>query len=272
MSVLKNKRKLAKFEYENTFDIIYHHLGKKMCCVPKRLRMWINTPINTRLNEIYLLIMELRTNFFKSDTKDERQLELINTIIDKIIAMQPYLYAFWNVMDYDTDKIIGWCDEFNNELALLRGVAKRNPLYKEDKFKDGRRIMYYRKIDIQKADFLNGMSKLHDYTIRKIAHAKNIYNDRECAMIAECMDNAWYYCLEANMYIPTTKKQYERREEKLSNAISNLKKAEPPLVSLFNLMGYSESILREWTVMFNTTLTKIYALKKSDRKRFGDLK
>lgn len=272
MSVLKNKRKISHFEYENNFDIIYKHLGKSMSSVPQRLRIWINAPINERLNMIYLLIMELRTSYFKAETKNEQQLDLVNSIINEILALQPYLYNFWNVMHYDNDKMAYWCVEFNNEIILLQGVNKRNPLYKANPYQEGRRIMYYRNIDIQKATFLKNMSKLHDYTHRKIAHAKKLYIDRECGMIAECVDNAWCNCLEANRRIPTTKKQYEHREECISNAIGSLKKIEVPLVSLFNLMGYSEATLKEWTELFNTTLKTLYALKRSDKKRFKDLK
>jgi hypothetical protein len=272
MSILKNKRSISKYEYENTFDIIYKEIGKSMQSVPVRLRIWINTPLNHRLNEIYSTIMELRTNYFPNKTKNEKQLELVNSIINQILELQQCLYNFWNVMNCKDKKKASWCELLNKELALLHGMNKKNPLYKENKEMEGRKIIYYQKHEIQKAQFLKNMSRFHDYTHRKISHAKRLYIDRECTMISEYVDNAWYYCLKANQKIPETKSEYECRKKCISNAISNIIKMEKPLFSLFNLMGYSEDILKEWSGLMSDELRLLRALRKSDKERFSDLK
>lgn len=271
MSVLKNKRSLSKYEYEHTFDIAYKHINLCMNSVPNRLKRWINTPINKKMNTIYSTIMELRTNYFPKQIRNKSNLELVNSAIDGILALQLHFYVFWNVMDFSDRQKSYWCELFNKELALLRGLNHKNPLYISDKELEGRRIMYYKKEDIKKAIFLNNMSKLHDYTHRKIAHAKLIYADRECDMLSDLIDLAWHYSLESNKKIPKTKAEYDYRKKCISSSISCLKKMEVPMKSLFNLMGYSENTLREWSTIFNDTLKSLYGITKSDKERFKNL-
>ncbi len=271
MAVLKNKRGLSKYEYEHTFDVIYKHIGQSMNSVPNRLKKWINTPINKRLNCIYSNIMEIRTGYFPKSIRNETNLKLLNMAINNILELQPYFYSYWNVMNFSDKKKIYWCELCNKELALLRGLRNINPLYISDENLKELNMLYYKNEDIKKAIFLNNMSKLHNYTHRKIAHAKQLYADRECDMLSDLVNKAWYYSLEANKKIPTTKKEYEYRKKCISSSISCLKKMEIPMKSLFNLMEYSESILREWSVLFNDTLKSLFGIRKSDMIRFKNL-
>lgn len=272
MAILKNKRNLSKYEYEHSFDVAYKHIGLCMNSVPKRHRKWINEPINKQLNKIYITIMELRTSYFPKGTRYESSLMLINEAIDGILGLQLYFYSFWNVMDhYDERQMKYWCDLFNYVLLLLRGMRNNNPLYTPNNCNEEIKMLYYKKEDIKKAVFLTNMSKLHNYTHKKIARAKQCYADRECDMLADFVNLAWHSCLEANKKIPTTKKEYEARRKHISTAISCLKKMEVPMKSLFNGMEYSENTLREWSTIFNDTLKSLYGIQKSDKKRFEDL-
>lgn len=272
MSILKNRRNLSRYEYERSFDIAYKHIVKCMNATPNRLKRWINVPINKKLNETYMNIMELRTNYFPKETIKRSTYEILNSSIDGILGLQLHFYSYWNVMGYNDKKKAHWCDLFNHDLVLLRGLLYKNPLYNSCNDEMEYKIVYYKNEDIKNAKFLSNMSKLHNYTHRKIAHAKLIYADRECAMISDLIDYAWFYSLEANRKIPKTKKEYEHRKNCVSNAISCLKKIEVPLVSLFNLMEYSENILHEWSSLFSSTLKNLYGIKKSDNERFSKLK
>lgn len=177
MAVLKNKRGISKYEYEHSFDVAYKYIGQRMNTVPNRLKRCPNTPINKNMNQIYSIIMELRTNYFPKETRNESSLKLVNSAIDGIIDLQLYFYTFWNVMDYTDRQKAYWCDLFNKEIALLYGLNHRNPLYVPDKSAEERKMFYYKNDDIKKAAFLNNMSKLHDYTHRKIAQSyKTIKN------------------------------------------------------------------------------------------------
>lgn len=272
MGILKNKRSISKYEYEHSFDVAYSYIGDRMNAVPNRLKRWLNKPINQKMNQVYSHIMELRTNYFPKEIRNESNLKLINSAINGILDLQPSFYTYWNVMNYSDKQKAFWCELFNKELALLRGLNSKNPLYIPPEGVEERKMFYYKSEDIKKVAFLNNMSKLHDYTHRKIAHAKQLYTDRECDMLANFVDLAWYYSLEANRKIPKNKKEYEYRSRCLSYAISNLKKMEVPMKSLFNLMGYSENILKEWSTIFNETLKSVFGIKKSDKSRFGKLK
>lgn len=271
MAILKNKRKLSKYEYEHSFDVAYKHLGICMKSVPNRMKYWINKPINQKLNFIYSNIMELRTNYFNDSEKDALSLSIINSVIDEILSLQICFYSFWNIMNYDDQKKIYWCELFNKVLLLLYGLRKKNILYNLNYFQEERFIMYYKNDDLKKVKFLNNMSELHKYTHKRIAHAKKLYADRECDMLSDFVNMALYSCLEANKKIPTNKHELEIRSKYFSNAISNLKKMEIPMLSLFNLMDYSENILKEWSELFTYTLNSLYAIKKSDKNRFKNL-
>lgn len=272
MSILKNKRNVSKYEYEHSFDVAYKHICQCMNTVPNRLKRWLNVPINNKLNRIYSDIMELRTNYFPSNEKEVNSLNTLNSSIDGILSLQLNFYSFWNVMEYEDRKKNYWCELFNKDLALLRGLRRKNPLYNQDDYNEEARIMYYKNEDIRKVKFLSNMSDLHKYTHKKIAHAKQLYSDRECAMLSDFVDIAWYSCIEANRKIPKNIKEFKKRSKHISNAISNLKKMEIPMVSMFNLMGYSEAILREWSDLFCDTLKSLYGIRKSDNKRFSNLK
>lgn len=271
MAVLKNKRGISKYEYEHSFDVAYKYVGESMNTVPNRMKRWINTPINKKLNNIYSTIMELRTNYLPKSERNESNLKLVNSAIDGILDLQLHFYTYWNIMDFEDKRKSYWCELFNKELALLRGLLYRNPLYVSDKSAEERKMLYYRNEDIKKAAFLSNMSKLHKYTHKKIAHARQVYAYRECDMISDFIDQAWYYSLEANKKIPKTKAEYEHRKKCISSSISCLKKMEVPMKSLFNLMGYSESILREWSTIFNDTLKSLFGIRKSDKDRFEKL-
>lgn len=168
------------------------------------------------------------------------------------------------------ERLIG--ELFNKDLALLRGLLHKNPLYIQDENKESERMFYYRNEDVREALFLSNLSKLHKYTHQKIAHAKKLYADRECDMLSDFVNAAWYYGLEANRNIPKTKAEYEYRQRCISSAISSLKKMEVSMVSLFILMDYSENTMCEWSTIFNDTVKCLYGLRKSDKTRFGQLK
>lgn len=271
MSILKNKRNLSKYEYEHSFDVAYKHVATCMNAVPNRYKKRINTPINKKLNEIYSNIMELRTNYFPADIKSEEFLKLITSAIEGIISLQLEFYSFWNIMDYSDRKKAHWCELFNKDLALLYGLLKKNPLYIPSENVE-KRMIYYKREDIEKVKYIKNMSELHKYTHQKIAHAKQLKLDKECDMLYDFVNRAFYSCIEANRIIPTNNKQFKTRSKHISNAISNLKKMEIPMISMFNIMEYSENTLREWSTLFNNTIKCIYGIRKSDNERFGNLK
>ena len=85
------------------------------------------------------------------------------------------------------------------------------------------------------------------------------------------MNDAWYQCVSANRKIPTTKQEVISRQKHISNAISDLHKMNRPMLSLFILMDYSEREMREWADLLTEQIRLLYALQKSDKKRFGKL-
>ena len=44
-----------------------------------------------------------------------------------------------------------------------------------------------------------------------------------------------------------------------------------PLISIFNIMEYSNHVMKEWADILNLELKLLYGLQKSDQERFKNL-
>lgn len=98
------------------------------------------------------------------------------------------------------------------------------------------------------------------------------YDSTQGKLLINTVNDAFYYLMRANEKIPTTKKEYMKRKERISNVISSLHQMNRSLLPYFNLMQYSERIMNEWSSMLTQELKMLYALQKSDKSRFDGLK
>lgn len=273
MAVLKNDRKLSKCEYEYRFKVLYRFAKENLCKIPKRRQNWLAVPIHKLLNSAYVSIMELNTAYIKNkEERDNKFYYSIKHSIDCLIKLQNPLYSYWNIMCIDLKHRKSWCDTINHELNLLYGMLKANSFYNEKYDGDFKYIMYYTYEEINNANFLYKMSELHRYTHTKAINAKRIYDAQESALLIELVNDAWYHCIEANKKVPENREEFTIRQNHISDAISCLRKMNRPLISLFNLMQYSERIMREWSDLLNDELALLSGLRKSDNERFKYLK
>lgn len=97
------------------------------------------------------------------------------------------------------------------------------------------------------------------------------YDNSSGALLIRLVDDAFYHIIEANKKIPSNQKELKEREEHISKSISALRKMQRQTLFYFNLMRYSENVLREWTDYLTQELKLLYALKKSDAERFKNL-
>ena len=67
MSVLKSKRHISTFEYENTFTILYQFSAEQTSKVPLRKQKWLCAKIDEIMNNSYELIMELNECYFSKE-------------------------------------------------------------------------------------------------------------------------------------------------------------------------------------------------------------
>lgn len=271
MAVLKNKRGVSQYEYEHTFNAMYEYFRVQLNKVPIRRKKWVSEPITTILRNIHANIMELSTGFVQYDKRAEYRHNIIIQILHDFAKLQKPLYTYWAVIGTDLKHIETWCELINKEIALLSGMLQHSPCYTADDDLVIQYMMYYKREDIENVQFLSNMRNLLLYSHGKVIHAQKQFNGFESDMIIELVDNAWYHCLEANKKIPKTKSEYNQRCSHLSQAISNLRKLNRPMLSFFIMIGYSERVMREWADLLSEELRLIYALQKSDKRRFREL-
>lgn len=272
MSVLKNKRSVSKYEYENSFNIMYQYFKIQLSKTPIRRQKWIYPELTEILRDVHMSIMELSTGYKDYKERDEWRYNLIKYSLKRLQDFQNPLCSYWAIMKTDEKHRITWCEHINKEIALLKGMLKSNPCYNEGDELGIKLIMYYKNSDVKNAKFLSNMKELLEFSHSKIIHAKKEFDGFESASIIELVGDAWYYCLSANRKIPENAEEYKERKENISNAISCLHKLNRPMLSLFIMVGYSEHVMREWSDLLTKELKLLSSLQKSDKKRFGSLK
>ena len=74
------------------------------------------------------------------------------------------------------------------------------------------------------------------------------------------------------MDIPETKEMYITRKELISDAITCLQDSEYPIYELFNIMQYSENVMKEFSDLLTTEIKLLKGLQKSHAERYKNLK
>lgn len=264
MSVLKNKRGIARTEFENTFTKLYQYSAIQTKKVSKRRRKWLSYPIDTIMNRVYRNLMNINDGYFRSSSEKENfTSETAIQAISDLNSLDKPLVVLWNVEKYETRKMNYWTSLIAPEVELLNQMHKSEDILCN--------VMVLDWDTIKNVKFLDNMSKLHRYTHGKVVNAKGGYDDTEGSLLIELVDDAFYEVLLANRKIPATKHEYELRRKHISKAITCLNEMNRPLLFFYNLMQYSERIQVEWAEMLTSELKMLSALQKSDKKRFQDL-
>lgn len=261
MSVIRSKRHISKFEYENTFTKLYQFSAEQTSKISKRRKKWLCTDIDEIMNNAYNLIMEMNEGYFETD-KEENISELVKQALDCLLKLEKPLLILWSVQKYKTKTMVTWSNLVCDEINLLYKMIDKKAKYRM-------KILDYNAIN--KASFLKNMSDFHAYVYGKVINAPMKYDNSSGALLIRLVDDAFYHIIEANKKIPSNQKELKEREEHISKSISALRKMQRQTLFYFNLMRYSENVLREWTDYLTQELKILYALKKSDAERFKNL-
>ena len=264
MAVLRSKRQIAKTEFENTFARLYQYSKQRMADIPKRKQKWLCKEIYNTLNLLYREIVEINDYYHPDKAQKIKHInQVTESAIEHLYSLEKPLMVLWSVQRTETDKMGAWVELINRDIFLL------NQIHEYKGRTGGVTILDWRAIN--SVNFLQNMVDLHRYTHSKVANAKMEFDDTEGALLVRVIDDALYYVVQANRKIPTTRKQYEERRENISKAIMCLKEMNRHLLSYFVLMQYSERIMNEWTLLLTQELKLLYAIQRSDKKRFGNL-
>lgn len=273
MAVLKNKRAVSEYEYERKFNDLLRYSRIQLRKASTRRIKFLVVPITDILRNTHSIIMELNTGYTKPKERNAVHFNLLCNALQQLYSLQKPLYTYWNIMATDEKQCRYWVGCINDEIKLLYAMILSNPQYSQFKDQIGeiKYIMYFKKEDIAKAKFLAKMMELHRFTHGKAVHLPKEYDCFETATMIELVNDAWYCCLMANHKIPSTASEYNSRRQYISRAISDLNKMNRPLLSIFSLMNYSESVMREWSDLLSDELKLLYKLQVSDKKRFSKL-
>jgi len=266
MSVITAKRHTAKSEFEHTFSLFYADSRRLLSKVPKRRERFICPKIIWLNNSIYNDLMIVQEILFtkQKDKKIEKQNRIKNAL-EKIAELEKPIMVYSNIMAMPFDKQCNWCKTLNKEIALLNGMLENE----SDKSNCRIEVLDWEKIHKFKA--VNNMCSLHRYTHGKAVRAVNIFDNGDTALVIELIDEAFYNVIKANSSFPNNKEEYEMRIKRIERALQCLNEIQRPMLSYFNVMKYSNRVMREWSDILNKEIKLLKGLQKSDKKRFCKL-
>ena len=275
MAVLRSKRGIAPSEFERNMAKIHRDLESRMHALPARYKKHLCEALYTPMNACYnALIIADEQKGGGPTGKDKRQ-KYFKAAMTYLMRMEKPLNAFINIRDIKDSVRAGIEKALNFEIALIWGAAgwddaARRAQYGIMEVKPVFRI--FRKDKNKKLAFLGKMAELHKYTFQKTAHAPNSAFDALSRRIDDFATNALYDVNMANLREPTTREEAKTRDAWLKDAIDNLNGMQRPMVGLWNIMDYSETIMDEWSGMIDEELRILTGLRDADRKRYSGLK
>jgi hypothetical protein len=264
MSVHKSAQALAYSEFERQMIKLHNHTTERAKSLPVRIQKFTNPKLLAPLNRAYTAVVYASEQNVRNAEARVRRQKYLAAAAREIANIQKPLLVICNLKDVTQSSAKRWTEMFNYELSLIWGVAKFFPEEKPV-------LISYPKNKIKKLKFLNTMCELHRFTYEKIGHAPMYCEDTLSDRIADFIDTALCEVIFANDVFPQTKGEAEEREKHLITATDALNGLQRPLLSLWNIMGYSENIMREWSDLLDSELNLINGLINADSKRYKHL-
>lgn len=264
MSVLKSKRTLSRYEYLAAYGELRKYSDEKVNKMAHRKFPYLGAPIIDILNHIENYLMQIFDQYFYYDIKLNAKPEQAKIVIAELQNLQKPLLALWNVDKYTENRMGMWCDLINN---TIQHVAR----YGGIKCSCNDFVFILDKTVISKAFFIQNMCELHKLIYTKMVSAPKYVVHTSGQTLMDLANESLYYVCKANLGIPNNKQLYEQRKRYLSKALNCLKRMNRHIVTVFNLMGYSERVMNEWCELYTTELTSLENLIRADEKRFGHL-
>lgn len=264
MAVLRSKRGIAYSEFERNMAIIHRNLESRMHALPVRYRKHLCDPLYEPMNACYNALIIADEQKGSAQAAKEKRQKYFQLAARHLMQMEKPLMALFNIRDVSEGGAAELEKALNFEIALIWGVAGWP--------KEGKPVFHV--LDKRKFDrlaFLGKMAKLHRYTFQKTAHAPNSAFDALSRRIDDFATNALYDVVMANAKEPRTKAEAQARDAWLKDAIDNLNAMQRPMVGLWNIMQYSESIMDEWAGMLDEEIRILTGLRDADRKRYSGL-
>ena len=277
MSVLKNKRRTSKIEYEKNFLAFYEYMTGRIDHMPRRWMRPLGFPMKEALNQIYDDVLLVSEMYIDKDPAKKRYMQC-KKVIEELTAFQEWIYLYWNLSDVRNG--IKWADanrrkfmslSVNKEIYLLGGVMHRL----DPKMKFGRLEVNYMKPftrkDIEDVQFLEKLYELNELVYPKCIRIPLAERDEEARLACKYIRNAFYCAYSANSSIPSTKGEYSTRRRLFGEAISDLYRLNRPMVKMFMVHLFSNEDMEKITQLVNEATRLLQGVQKSDKDRFSAL-
>lgn len=264
MSVIKAERRESNYQFEKTCEeiviLLKHELGK----VSKRKHKWVQEPLYKQTQKFYLNVINARGYVFRKKPEEKKiKQQLFLKAISTGYDFQKPLFVYWNVQKISFKKQCQLCDLICRNIALMGGFLMPK--------KKTRRLLVIDWDAMENVQYLKKLSIFHRYIHTKVITAVNDLDNVETAMLIQLIDDALYRAILGNSIYPKVLSEYKLRERHLEQAIVDLYSLQIPMLSYFNIMEYSEGVMENWCNLWDDCVKLLKGVKKSDKKRFGNL-
>lgn len=277
MSVLKNKRRTSKIEYEKNFLGFYEYMMNLIDHIPRRWQKPLGAPMKEALNQMYDDVLMVSEMYIEKERSKTRFIQC-RKVIEELTSFQEWICLYWNLSDGRNG--IKWADAdrrkymsiyLNKEIYLLAGVMVK--LDQNRKF-GAIEVSYLRPFmrrDIEGIVFLQKLYELNNLVYTKSIRIPLAQRDEEVALACKYIRNAFYCAHTANSTLPSTKREYERRRKLFAEAISDMYRLNRPMMKLFMVHLFSNEDMETITGLVNDITRILQEIQKTDKERFKDL-
>ena len=239
---------------------LYDYTEERLSKMAKRKYRWLGEPIATKMNRIRDEIMQIFDAYYVTDVSRK---DRCTKAIRDLLSLQKPLLALWNVEHYKTDRMIKWASMIDREINLLARTAGFRV--------EGQYMFILDYGAIEKLECMKSASTLHKIIYSKMISIPTTPRNTKGSYLMDMADEMLYRISEGNRNIPKTKEEYEKREKNFSRALNCLKSMESPLMSVFNLMNYSDESMEQIAGLVTETAKLLRGIMDSDEKRFSNL-
>lgn len=277
MSVLKNKRRTSKIEYERNFIGFYEYMNGRIDHMPRRWMKPLGLPMKEALNQMYDDVLLVSEMYIEGDSARKRYMQC-KRVVEELTAFQEWIYLYWIISDGRNG--IKWADSdrrkymsiyLNKEIYLLGGVMHRLDPQKKLARPEVLYMKPFTKKDIEGVLFLEKLYALNDLVYPKSIRIPMAERDEEVRLACKYIRNAFFCAYSANSLIPSSKGEYSYRRKMFGEAISDLYRLNRPMVKLFMVHMFSDEDMETITQLVNEATRLLQGVQNSDKERFAAL-
>lgn len=277
MSVLKNKRRTSKIEYEKNFLGFYEYMMNLIDHIPKRWSKPLGAPMKEALNRMYDDVLLVSEMYIEQEQNKKRYLQC-RKVVEELTAFQELVCLYWNLSDGRNG--IKWADAdrrrymsiyLNKEIYLMAGLMIKLDHQKKFGAIEVSYLKPFQKKDIDGVVFLQKLYELNELVYTKSIRIPLAIRDEEVTLACRYIRNAFYSAYTANSTIPSTKREYERRRKLFGEAISDMYRLNRPMTKLFMVHMFSNEDMETITDLVAESTKLLQAVQNTDKELYSGL-